>query len=366
MKCENFWQTAGFKKLFFNIPGEFDHFKRYRMKQNRLQKKSKELPVQTRRRQTKRLNKLAFISGLLAAAVLVVFALNYVFSKPSFDGKRSFTYLQTQCEFGPRNPGSGGHRLCGDFLVRELQKYGDKVWEQKFDYRDKMDTSTVYRGRNIIAAFNLAPQKNYRVLLCAHWDTRPVADKDLDPGKRFLPVLGANDGASGVAVLLEIARILKEYPPEFGVDVILFDLEDMGNYNSSAYPDSLNQFCIGSEYFAAHNQNYRPRYGILLDMVGEKNLTIKKEGFSWSNARDIVEKVWSAAEKAGATAFVEEIGEPLHDDHVAFLKRGIKMIDLIDFDYPYWHTTEDTPDKCSSESLQQVGDVLVEVIYCRP
>ena len=299
----------------------------------------------------------------MAAAVLVAFIVNYVFSKPAFDGNRAFTYLQAQCEFGSRAPGSEGHRQCGDFLVRELQKYADKVWEQKFNYRDKEGTSAVYEGRNIVASFNVTPKENYRVLLCAHWDTRPVADKDPVPAKRSLPVLGANDGASGVAVLLEMARILKENPPDFGVDIVLFDLEDMGSYNASAYPDLLNQFCIGSEYFAANSKTYRPRYGILLDMVGDQNLAIKKEGYSWSNARDVVEKVCSAADKTGASAVVEEIGEPLHDDHIAFLQRGIKVIDLIDFDYPYWHTTEDTPDKCSAESLQQVGDVLVEVIY---
>jgi hypothetical protein len=333
------------------------------VKQKKSPKKTKKPSVQKHRRQTKRLNKLVLIGGFLTVAVLVVLILNYVFSKPSFDGNRAFTLLQAQCEFGPRTPGSEGHRQCGDFLVRELQKYADKVWEQTFDYRDKEDTSAVYKGRNIIASFNINPKENYRVLLCAHWDTRPFSDKDPDPAKRSLPVLGANDGASGVAVLLEMARILEENPTNFGVDIVLFDLEDMGSYNASAYPDSLNQFCVGSEYFAANSKIYRPRYGILLDMIGDKNLVIKKEGYSWSNARDIVEKVWAAAEKTGATAFVDEIGEPLFDDHIAFLQRGIKVIDLIDFGYPYWHTTEDTPDKCSAESLQQVGGVLVEVLY---
>lgn len=333
------------------------------MKQRIPQKNPKKLPARKGKQQFRLLNKVVLISGFLITALLAMFVIVYVVSRPSFEGDRAFAYLQAQCDFGPRNPGSIGHQQCGDFLIRELQKYGDKVWEQTFDYRDKENTSTVYRGRNIIASFNLNPQKNYRVLLCAHWDTRPYADQDPDPGKRFMPVPGANDGASGVAVLLEMAQILKEHPPDFGVDIILFDLEDMGAYNASAHPDSLNQFCIGSGYFADHGQTYRPRYGILLDMVGKKNLQIKKEGFSWSNARNIVEKVWGVAERVKATAFVDEIGEPLHDDHIAFLKKGIRVIDLIDFDYPHWHTTEDTPDKCSPKSLQQVGDVLVEMIY---
>lgn len=287
----------------------------------------------------------------------------YSSPKPSFSGERAFRYLKMQCDFGPRAPGSEGHQKCGDFLVEELKKYADSVWEQAFDYTDREDTSRVYRGRNIIASFNLKPPNNYRVLLCAHWDTRPYADKDADPANRRLPVPGANDGASGVAALLEMARILKQHPLDFGVDIILFDLEDLGAYNASLYPDSLNQFCIGSEHFAGSQPEYRPRYGILLDMVGDKSLIIKKEGYSVANAGSVVNKVWAAARKTGASAFVEEEGELLQDDHVPFLKRGIPVIDLIDFDYPYWHTIQDTPDKCSAESLQQVGDVLVEVLY---
>lgn len=299
---------------------------------------------------------LVIILGLIAAIL-------YPSSKPSFNGERAFEYLKMQCDFGPRSPGSEGHQQCGDFLAQELEKFADKVWEQKFEYRDKQDTARVYQGRNLVASFNVKPQKNYRVLLCAHWDTRPYADKDPDPTKRRSPVPGANDGASGVAVLLEMAQILHHSKPDFGVDIVLFDLEDLGAYNASLFPDSLNQFCIGSEYFVSHMPDYRPRYGILLDMIGDRELVIKKEGYSQANAAGVVGKVWKAAREVGAAAFVNEAGAALHDDHLAFLQKGIPVINLIDFDYPYWHTTEDTPDKCSVESVQQVGDVLVEVLY---
>ncbi len=301
--------------------------------------------------------------GVLTAALLGIFAWKYFFSKPAFDGQRAFAYLQQQCDFGPRAPDSEGHRRCGDFLVAELGKFADKVWEQQFDYRDKKDTSRVYQGRNIVASFNLKPAMGFRVMLCAHWDTRPWADKDPDPANRLLPVPGANDGASGVAALLEMARILHGRRPDFGVDIVLFDLEDLGDYNAEAFPDSLNPFCIGSEHFAANRRDYRPRYGILLDMVGEKDLLIKKEAISRAQAPHLMDRVWAAARKVGAGAFVDETGVALQDDHVSFLKRGIPVIDLVDFEYPHWHTVSDTPDKCSAASLQQVGDVLVEMIY---
>lgn len=326
--------------------------------------KNSRKPAAPKRKEKAKFNlKKTVVVGLTVVVLLLVAALYNPFSKPSFNGERAFEYLKMQCDFGPRNPGSEGHLKCGDFLAGELGKFADKVWEQKFDYRDKQDTARVYQGRNLVASFNVKPRKNYRVLLCAHWDTRPYADKDVDPAKRRSPVPGANDGASGVAALLEMAQILHDSKPNFGVDIVFFDLEDLGDYNASLFPDSLNPFCIGSEYFVSHISDYRPQYGILLDMIGDKELVIRKEGYSQANASGVVGKVWKAAREVGASAFVNETGETLHDDHLAFLKKGIPVVDLIDFDYPYWHTTEDTPDKCSAESLQQVGDVLVELLY---
>jgi Zn-dependent M28 family amino/carboxypeptidase len=165
-----------------------------------------------------------------------------------------------------------------------------------------------------------------------------------------------------VAVLLEAARVLRANPSDVGVDIVLFDLEDMGDEGAERDPHNRDPFCIGSERFLADNPSYRPAFGILVDMVGDRALRIPKEGFSVQHAPHVVEMVWRAARRVGASAFVEERGGAILDDHVPFLKRGIPVVDLIDFDYPHWHTTGDTPDRCAPESLQQVGDVLLRVI----
>ncbi len=175
---------------------------------------------------------------------------------------------------------------------------------------------------------------------------------------------GANDGASGVAVLIEMARLLHEEPPDVGVDLVLFDLEDLGDYATADTTAPHTPFALGSAAFVRANPTYRPTYGILLDMVGDENLRIAKEGYSQANAPRIVEKVWTAAETVGADAFVDAPGGAVEDDHLPFLRQGIPVIDLIQTPFPAtWHTTADTPEHVSAASLQQVGDVLVEVIY---
>jgi hypothetical protein len=289
-------------------------------------------------------------------------------AKPPFDGKSAMQYLETQCSFGPRNPNSEGHQKCLEFLTEELKKFCDRVDHQKFVYTDKKDTTLKLYGTNIIASINLQPKEKKRVLLCAHWDTRPWADKDPDSSNHYKPILGANDGASGVAVLLEIAKTIKQNPLDIGVDIILWDLEDYGEHNAELYPDSLNPYCIGSEYFAKNNKNYWPAYGILVDMIGDKNLDIPIERNSYNRAKEIVNKVWDKAKKLEKAAFRTSIETDIFDDHIPLLGIGIPCINIIDFSYPdaanrFHHTLADTPDKCSAESLQQVGDVLIEVLY---
>jgi hypothetical protein len=303
---------------------------------------------------------LWLIAGVIVLAVAIYFAYP---TTPRFDGQAAFRHLEKQCSFGARVPGSEAHQQCGDYLTEILEQTADKVQTQQFEFRDRKDSTRVHRGRNIIASFNLQPKNQYRILLCAHWDSRPFADQETDSVLRSQPVPGANDGASGVAVLLEMARILRQHPLEFGVDIVLFDLEDIGDAGAGLTGDTLNPFCIGSQYFVEHAGNYRPRYGILLDMVGDKSLTIKREGYSQTKAPVVMNKIWRAAREVGATAFVDEPGEAIIDDHIPFLQKGVPVVDLIDFDYPYWHTTADTPDKCRPESLQQVGDVLVKLLY---
>lgn len=293
---------------------------------------------------------------------------------PAFDGAHAYEYLVKQCDLAPRTPGSDAHAKCPQFLKDELGKYCDAVSLQKFTYADKRQVGRLIDGTNIIASINGRDPNAKRILLCAHWDSRSVADHDPNPANRSHPVPGANDGASGVAVLLEMARTLKAAPPPVGVDLVLFDLEDMGDESAVSGDKTANLWCIGSQQFVEkyYDAPISPthgslkdtiQFGILLDMIGDKNLQIKLEANSWDKAGDVVRRVWASADRVGAKGFLRTRGRAIIDDHIAFLERGIKVIDLIDFDYPYWHTTQDTPDKCTAASLQQVGDVLVDVIY---
>ncbi|MEK6570605.1 MAG: M28 family peptidase, partial [Bacteroidota bacterium] len=239
---------------------------------------------------------------------------------PDFSGKEAFEYLIAQTRFGPRNPGSQGHESCLNYLVGELQRFADAVNRQEFSHSG-------YRGErinltNIIASFNLTAQN--RVLLVAHWDTRPYADEDRDVKKREKPILGANDGASGVAVLLQLARMMKQIPPPIGVDIVFFDGEDFGRKND------FTNYLLGSKYFASHKApTFNPQYGVLLDMIGDAQLEIPKEQNSLRYAPEVVEYVWSTAERLGLREFVPNTGSEILDDHIPLNEAGIKTIDLI-------------------------------------
>lgn len=275
-------------------------------------------------------------------------------SPPPFDGKEAFSYLKEQCNLGPRNPGSEGHEKCKKYLLDKLGRYTNLVKTQEFVYQDTSQKAEL-ELTNIIASFY--PEKKQRILLCAHWDTRPVADRDPDPSLREKPILGANDGGSGVAVLLEISEIITQKKPKWGIDIILFDGEDWGPEGE------LEKFCLGSKHFAKYKGDYMPEFGILLDMIGDENLDIYQEGYSTQYARDVVDLVWVAAHRLKIECFHDSTKYFMYDDHIPLLKVGIPCIDIIDFDYSYWHTTQDTPDKCSPESLQKIGEVLVEILY---
>lgn len=273
---------------------------------------------------------------------------------PEFDGHGAFGYLERQCEFGPRPPGSAAHGEMLTWLVEELERFTDDVAVQRFVA--VTDTGSVELA-NVIASFR--PLERNRILLGAHWDTRAVAERDPDPANRGTPILGANDGASGVAVLLELARMMAEEPPRLGVDLVFFDGEDGGEGGG------LGDWCVGSTYYASRMGDYCPAYAVVIDMVGDRDLSIPMEPNSRSAGGEYVERIWAAARRAGATAFVDHFGVAMYDDHVPLIRAGVPSVLVIDPSYAYWHTLGDTPDKCSDESLGQVGRVLTSLVYER-
>lgn len=280
---------------------------------------------------------------------------------PEFSGNEAFKTLVEQCSFGPRNPGSEGHSLCRDYLVESLSGLADTVWTQPFTARDPY-TGTEYQLDNIIAQFRSEGTDGH-VLLGAHWDTRPWADMDADTAYHDLPITGANDGASGVAVLLEIARQLNLNPAPVMVTIVLFDGEDIGE---KGYPES---FALGSRYFAENLPVNRPDEAIIVDMVGDAELEIPIERFSYQIHPALVRALWQKASDLRLPAFQNRLGAPVYDDHIPLWNyAGIPSVDIIDFEYPdryrnFWHTRMDTPDKCSPASLEQVGKLLVHYLY---
>jgi len=271
---------------------------------------------------------------------------------PAFDAASAYQLLQKQCRFGPRVPGTKAHQECGEFLFSYLHNLSSSTGKQPFTVDSANNPIEML---NIIASFDLMRQS--RILLCAHWDSRPRADKENDPARRKEPISGANDGASGVAVLLEMARLISNNPPESGVTIALFDGEDWGE------EDRLDDYFLGSKYFAARLKPPLPDYAILLDMIGDKNLEIYMEQNSYAANPSLVEAIWSRAASLGLKAFVPEVKYQVWDDHLPLIRAGIPSVDIIDLDYPYWHTLGDSPDKCSPESLKQVGDLLVSILY---
>jgi glutaminyl-peptide cyclotransferase len=271
-----------------------------------------------------------------------------------FNGRTALTYIERQMSFGPRIPNKPGHQQEADWLLTELRARADTVVVQDISHR--LRNGEVLHLRNFFARFR--PQATERVLFLAHWDTRPMADKSANLAQQRMPVPGANDGASGVAVLLGVADALKAKPSTLGVDLLFVDGEDYGDFADT------NDVLIGSRWFAAHQPpGYQPLYAVLFDMVGDKDLQIFQEGQSVAFAPEVVQQVWRvAADRGHERQFIPNVKHTLTDDHVSLQKVGIHAIDVVDFDYPYWHTTEDTLDKVSAESLQIVGDVAVSLI----
>ncbi|WP_446785356.1 M20 family metallopeptidase [Macellibacteroides fermentans] len=288
---------------------------------------------------------------------------------PAFDADSAWAFVDNQVKFGPRVPNSEAHVACGNYLASELKRFGAQVYEQEA-------TLTAYNGtqlkaKNIIGSFN--PENSKRVLLFAHWDSRPYADHDKDPANHKKPIDGADDGASGVGVLLEMARQFSIKSPAIGIDIIFFDAEDYGTPEFvKEYKE--NTWCLGAQFWAKnpHVKGYKADFGILLDMVGAKNASFFKEATSMRYAPQIVEEVWSSARDLGyGKFFINAEGGAITDDHqYVILGRNIPCIDIIYTDPesdngfgPHWHTQNDTMDNIDRETLKAVGQTVLQVVY---
>ena len=278
-------------------------------------------------------------------------------SIPFFDANKAYEYIVKQCEMGPRYPSSIGHQNFSKYLKDFLSsKKADTliVYDHLVDHPYLDKDITLY---NFLLRYNL--NLSNRIMLMAHWDTREIADKDPNPENHNKPILGANDGASGTAVLMVLAEIIENNTLDnIGIDLLFIDGEDMGRSGDT------ENYCIGTTAFCEVIPDPIPNYAICIDMVADKNPIFPIEYFSYIQAPFIVNEIWSLANELGYDEFQKIFQGPIYDDHRAlFLHSGIPAIDIIDFDYPYWHTLDDIPENCSDKGLKIVGDVLCEYIY---
>lgn len=287
---------------------------------------------------------------------------------PVFNEDSAFENISKQVAFGPRVPGTKAHAKCAEWLEAELKKYGASTFVQN----GKVTTfdGKTFQLKNILGSFNA--KASNRILLAAHWDTRPFSDQD--PTDKNVAIDGANDGGSGVGVLLELARNLQMKNPSVGIDIIFFDLEDYGQPEVSAYKQMQDSYCLGSQYWAKNPPiaNYKPMYGILLDMVGGENAVFMQEEVSRVYAPQVLDKVWKAAADAGYSSYFQYTASPaIVDDHYYVNTiANIPMIDIIHRDetsasgfWKHWHTREDKLEKIDKRSLKAVGQSLLQLIY---
>lgn len=275
----------------------------------------------------------------------------------TFDGDAAWTYLVKQCDFGPRPPLADSHIQCRDYLLKELAKYTDNAHTSEFSHHWS-HSGTDVKMWNIIGDQNWKDAKQ-RIVLMAHWDTRPFASQESDPEKQKQPILGADDGASGVAVLIELAKELQGKHPDVGIQFVLDDGEDLG-------PD-LDEMFLGAIDYANHLPDPKPDYGILLDMIGNKGVKVAVEPNSYAAAPELARAFYANAADSGLGAtFPMSYGDTIEDDHLSLIKAGVPTIDLIDFTYPQWHTLDDTPAHCSPKSLEKIGLALKTWILKSP
>lgn len=288
---------------------------------------------------------------------------------PEFNADSAYAFTAAQCAFGPRVPNTEAHKLCGNYIAEKFRSYGALVTDQYADLT--AFDGTVLKARNIIASYN--PDAEARLLICGHWDSRPWADNDPDSANWHKPVLAANDAASDVAVMLEMARLIAQNPLKIGIDFICFDAEDYGApqwINSS----EENDWCLGSQYWAEnpHKFGYKARFGILMDMVGGQGSTFSKELFSKEYAAQVVDIVWNTATQIGyGNYFLNRDGGYITDDHLPVNRIAkIPCIDIIPYFSdgpsgfgPTWHTVNDDMEHIDKNVLKAVGQTVLQVIY---
>ncbi|MGD0711481.1 MAG: M28 family peptidase [Bacteroidales bacterium] len=289
---------------------------------------------------------------------------------PDFNADSAYNYTAKQVAFGPRTPNSSAHDKCADFLISKFKTYSKNVIVQ--ESVTKGFDGKALNFKNIIVSF--FPENNNRIFIGAHWDSRPFADQDPDEKNHKTPIPAANDGASGVGILMEIARQFSKTPPPIGIDLILFDVEDYGQPEKSGFPEQEDTWCLGSQYWAKnpHVKGYYAKFGIVIDMVGNEGATFYQEGTSMKYAPDIVKKVWDIGIRAGYSDYFlfSKMGE-LTDDHLYInMIAKIPTIDIINHDastrsgfYKYWHTLKDDMNGINKNTLKAVGQTLLSVVF---
>jgi glutaminyl-peptide cyclotransferase len=275
-----------------------------------------------------------------------------------FDGPRSIGYVRDLCKIGPRISATEGMTKQQELIKMHFEKLGAQVEFQRFSAKQLSRPAAVEMANIIITWF---PERDRRVLICSHYDTRPRADQERNRDNWDKPFISANDGASGVAWMMELGHHIKQMPLTIGVDFVLFDGEEY--VFDGAGPNSKDKYFLGSEYFATEYRKSPPKHtyaaGILLDLFGGKNAKYPIEPNSWFAARPLVEQVWATAKELSVPSFQERLSNTaVSDDHIALNRVGIPTIDIIDFDYPFWHKLGDLPDECSAESMESVSKVL--------
>jgi len=301
-------------------------------------------------------------------------ALAYESQAPSFCEDSAYSYVEKQCSYGPRTMNSEAHDKCGDWIADKFRSFGAEVTEQSAD--GKLYDGTTIKMRNIIASMN--PSADVRVIVSGHWDSRPWADNDDKEANYHTPIDGANDGASSVGVMLEIARQIAQQGDtcslKVGIDFICWDAEDCGTpkFADDNTTDYANTWCLGSQYWADnhHKEGYRARWGLNLDMVGGANSQFKKESYSNYYARNYVDRIWTTAARLGySNYFIDEDGGGVTDDHVQMIKAGIPSVDVIankvdGGGFPdTWHTVNDNINNINKNTLKAVGQTVMEVLW---